>query len=85
VVSRLSRPALLATASFPCVDLSVAGHYKGLNGEHSSTFFAFTAILAKLRESKRQPPMVMLENVRGFLSSNGGADFEHGCQRLSRT
>jgi DNA (cytosine-5)-methyltransferase 1 len=83
VISRLRRPALLATASFPCVDLSVAGHYKGLNGEHSSTFFAFTAILAKLRELKRQPPIVMLENVRGFLSSNGGADFEQACQQLS--
>jgi DNA (cytosine-5)-methyltransferase 1 len=83
VVSRLKHPALLATASFPCIDLSVAGHYKGLNGEHSSTFFAFTAILAKLRESKRQPPLVMLENVRGFLSSNGGADFEQACQQLA--
>lgn len=83
IVSRLKRPALLATASFPCVDLSVAGHYKGLNGEHSSTFFAFMAILAKLRELKRQPPIVMLENVRGFLSSNGGADFAQACQQLS--
>ena len=63
VLSRLSGRAILATASFPCVDLSVAGHYRGLDGEHSSTFFAFTEILRRLGKSKRQPPILLLENV----------------------
>src|SRR5271165_3154608 len=29
-----ARPAL-ATASFPCIDMSLAGHYRGLDGDHS--------------------------------------------------
>ena len=31
----------LATASFPCNDLSMAGSRKGLNGKHSSAFWGF--------------------------------------------
>ncbi len=64
------RPAL-ATASFPCVDLSLAGHYRGLAGRESSTFFAFAAVLRAL--DVRRPPLVLLENVPGFLTSREGA------------
>lgn len=32
----------LATASFPCNDLSLAGMREGLNGEQSSAFWGFT-------------------------------------------
>ena len=35
----------LATASFPCNDLSLAGARKGLAGEHSSAFWGFIRIL----------------------------------------
>lgn len=64
---------LLATASFPCIDLSVAGKRNGLNGKHSSAFWGFVDILEKL--SDRRPPLVMLENVTGWITSNQGADF----------
>lgn len=37
VQERLQEEPFLATASFPCVDLSLAGHWRGLEGEHSST------------------------------------------------
>jgi len=63
----------LATASFPCNDLSLAGARKGLAGEHSSAFWGFISALKKL--GSRKPPMVLLENVTGFLTSKDGNDF----------
>jgi len=64
----------LATASFPCNDLSLAGARAGLEGNQSSAFWGFIRILREM--GKRKPPVVLLENVTGFLSSKGGADFE---------
>jgi DNA (cytosine-5)-methyltransferase 1 len=64
----------LATASFPCNDLSLAGARKGLAGKQSSAFWGFANILEKMGE--RRPPIVLLENVTGFLTSHGGADFK---------
>lgn len=63
----------LATASFPCNDLSLAGAREGLAGKQSSAFWGFTAALEAL--GPRRPPLVLLENVPGFLTSRGGADF----------
>lgn len=81
VVGRIpGRPALM-TASFPCVDLSLAGRYRGLDGKHSSTFFGFANVLEALDD--RRPPIVMLENVTGFLTSNGGRDFSAVALRLA--
>ena len=81
VVARIpGRPALM-TASFPCIDLSLAGHYKGLEGEHSCTFFGFANVLGAMKD--RRPPLVMLENVTGFLSSNKGQDFATIVRRLA--
>ncbi len=64
----------LATASFPCNDLSLAGGRAGLEGIQSSAFWGFIRILREMRQ--RKPPIVLLENVTGFLSSKEGADFE---------
>jgi len=64
----------LATASFPCNDLSLAGARAGLEGIQSSAFWGFVRILREMRQ--RKPPFVLLENVTGFLSSKDGADFE---------
>lgn len=66
--------AFLATASFPCVDLSLAGKRKGLDGEHSGTFHAFIKILQGLRAEGRKPLTVLLENVSGFLTAGDGKD-----------
>lgn len=81
VLERLSEPAMLATASFPCVDLSLAGAGKGFGGERSSTFFGFVKVLEELGE--RRPAFVLLENVAGFLTSRGGADFESAVRALA--
>lgn len=63
----------LATASFPCTDLSLAGRRAGLQGEQSSAFWGFVNILKGMND--RKPPLILLENVAGFLTSNNGKDF----------
>lgn len=72
----------IATASFPCNDLSLAGARRGLDGTHSGTFWAFTRILGEL--DKRIPPLVLLENVPGFLTSHGGKDFQAAIRALNQ-
>ena len=70
----------LATASFPCNDLSLAGARQGLAGKQSSAFWGFIRALEAL--GARRPPLVLLENVPGFLTSHGGADFTRALQAL---
>ena len=64
----------LATASFPCVDLSLAGQRKGLRGRESGLVLDFLRILSEM--GKRAPQTVMIENVPGFLTANGGDDWK---------
>jgi DNA (cytosine-5)-methyltransferase 1 len=73
----------LATASFPCNDLSLAGSRHGLAGAQSSAFWGFIDILKGMKRERRQPPMVLLENVAGFLSSNDGRDLEDAILALN--
>lgn len=63
----------LATASFPCNDLSLAGARAGLAGSQSSAGYGFVRILKEMKG--RRPPLVLLENVTGFLTSHDGSDF----------
>ena len=72
----------LATASFPCTDLSLAGARGGIHVRESSAFWGFTRTLEAMGE--RRPPLVLLENVTGFLTSHGGADFRVALQELNR-
>jgi DNA (cytosine-5)-methyltransferase 1 len=72
---------LLATASFPCIDLSLAGNLEGIDGRHSSAFWGFTQILGS---QVNKPKLVMLENVSGWLTSNNGQDFRIAIQELNR-
>src|SRR3990172_3764313 len=66
-------PSTLATCSFPCIDLSLAGNLAGINGEHSSAFWGFIEALRS--QGAAAPPLVLVENVLGWLSSNEGSDF----------
>jgi DNA (cytosine-5)-methyltransferase 1 len=59
----------LICGGFPCQDLSVAGRRAGLDGARSGLWFEFRRIVAELA-----PTWVLVENVPGLLSSNGGAD-----------
>jgi DNA (cytosine-5)-methyltransferase 1 len=70
----------IATASFPCTDLSLAGSRNGLGftgaprgsrGE-SSMFWEFARVIREM--GSRKPPVLLLENVIGFASSRGGRD-----------
>jgi DNA (cytosine-5)-methyltransferase 1 len=73
--------ALMATASFPCTDLSLAGARKGLNGSESGTLWSFLGIIEKMRS--RAPKLLLLENVPGFLSSHGGRDFRDAVGKMN--
>lgn len=73
----------LATASFPCNDLSLAGARHGLAGAQSSAFWGFIDILKAMKRERRLPPLVLLENVTGFLSSHDGHDFEDALLALN--
>lgn len=72
----------LATASFPCNDLSLAGSRNGLSGEHSSAFWGFIRIIEEMKD--RKPLMILIENVPGFLTSHNGNDFRKALLALNR-
>ena len=63
----------LATCSFPCIDLSLAGKREGIHGQHTGAFWGFHELLRC--QGSKSPPIVLLENVPGWLYSNGGDDF----------
>jgi DNA (cytosine-5)-methyltransferase 1 len=65
----------LAWASFPCQDLSLAGDYIGLKGQRSGTFWLFWRLMKALAEERREPSVIVLENVCGALTSHEGKDF----------
>jgi DNA (cytosine-5)-methyltransferase 1 len=60
----------LLCGGFPCQDLSVAGRRAGLSAARSGLFFEFVRLAGELR-----PRWLLLENVPGLFSSNGGRDF----------
>jgi len=74
---------LLATSSFPCIDLSLAGNLNGVvNGKHSSAIWGFLRILKQ--QGEHRPPIIMLENVPGWLTSNKGQDFRITIEALNQ-
>lgn len=72
----------LATASFPCIDLSLAGNRKGLAGAQSGMFWEFARVLEQMGSSSR-PKAVLLENVHGFATSHGGKDLRAALERMA--
>lgn len=71
----------LATASFPCTDLSLAGNRAGLAGTESGMFWEFARVIREM--GSRSPAGVLLENVPSFATSNGGADLEAAIRELN--
>jgi DNA (cytosine-5)-methyltransferase 1 len=79
----------IATASFPCTDLSLAGNRRGLGataaprGENggSSMFWEFARVLDEM--GSRRPTVVLLENVLGFASSHDGRDLRGAVMELN--
>ncbi len=81
VLSQIHQQPRLATASFPCTDMSLAGRRKGFSGGESSAFFGFAEVLKQL--GPRKPELVLLENVPGFLTAHDGADFRAALETLA--
>jgi DNA (cytosine-5)-methyltransferase 1 len=79
----LPQRAALAWASSPCQDVSLAGARAGLEGGRSSAFFGFWRLIEALDDEARAPPIVVLENVGGLLSSHGGSDFDAVCAAMA--
>ena len=71
----------IATASFPCTDLSIAGAMNGIHSGESSAFWGLVHLLRVMNE--RKPSLVLLENVPGFLMSHDGKDFESALLALN--
>lgn len=79
----------LATASFPCTDLSLAGSRRGIGSAAaprgvtggSSMFWEFARVLEEM--GQRRPKAVLLENVLGFATSHGGRDLREAVVRLN--
>ncbi len=72
----------IATASFPCTDLSLAGKRAGLKGEHSGMFWEFARVIGEM--GARKPKALLLENVPGFASSHEGKDLYDAIARLNQ-
>ncbi|MGC4774927.1 DNA cytosine methyltransferase [Micromonospora chalcea] len=71
----------LATSSFPCIDLSLAGNRRGLVGEQSGMFWEFAKIVKGMSP---RPRVILLENVHGFATSHKGEDLRAALACLSK-
>lgn len=63
---------------FPCQAFSVAGQRKGFEEARGTLFFEIARIA-----SAKQPRLMLLENVKGLLSHDGGNTFETMCVVLN--
>lgn len=71
--TRLPKADLWCAGS-PCQNVSIAGKRDGLYGERSGLFFTFVELIKSQKEEDK-PEWVLLENVKGLLSSGGGRDY----------
>ena len=81
VLARIPGRPFLATASFPCTDMSLAGKRRGLAGAQSGSLFGFLQVIEQLKD--RRPQALLLENVPGFLTSHDGEDFKTAVHELA--
>ena len=64
--------AHLSWASFPCQDLSLAGSIGGIHASRSGLVWEWLRVLDEMDE---KPNILLLENVVGLLSTNGGDNY----------
>jgi DNA (cytosine-5)-methyltransferase 1 len=64
--------AELSWASFPCQDLSLAGNLMGINNSRSGLVWQWIRVMD---EMATRPPVLVAENVVGFLSAAKGAHY----------
>ncbi len=68
-------------AGFPCQAFSYAGKQKGFADTRGTLFFEIERLL---RNARQKPSVLLLENVRGFLSHDKGRTFETVKARLEQ-
>jgi DNA (cytosine-5)-methyltransferase 1 len=66
-------------AGFPCQAFSYAGKQKGFGDTRGTLFFEVERLLSSL---KNKPKLLLLENVRGFTTHDGGRTFATVKSRL---
>ena len=67
----------LLTYSFPCQDLSIAGHQKGINKDtRSGLLLEVERLLLKAKENGTLPRYLLLENVKNLVGKKFIKDFE---------
>lgn len=64
--------AHLSWASFPCQDLSLAGSLGGIHAPRSGLVWEWLRVLDEIAH---KPKVLLLENVSGLLSTNGGENY----------
>lgn len=69
----------LLVGGFPCQSFSIAGKRRGFNDTRGTLFFD----IARILQSKR-PKLLLLENVKGLLSHDGGRTFAVIIQTLTK-
>ena len=75
----------LAWASFPCQDLSLAGSLQGMReGTRSGLYWEWMRVLDELAAAGRGAPILVAENVVGFLAAGGGAHFRAAYEAMRR-
>jgi DNA (cytosine-5)-methyltransferase 1 len=73
----------LAWASFPCQDLSLAGNLTGIRkGTRSGLFWEWLRVIDELAAVGRRPPLLVAENVVGFLVAHQGVHFRRAYAAL---
>ena len=81
-VSGKALPAVdLSWGSFPCQDLSLAGDIKGLYASRSGLFWQWLRVMDEMHV---RPPVVVAENVVGFVSAAGGKYYVAAHEELSK-
>jgi DNA (cytosine-5)-methyltransferase 1 len=74
----------LAWASFPCQDLSLAGNLGGIEtGTRSGLFWEWIRILQEMKDAKKLPPLLVAENVVGFVVADQGRHFRQAYEALT--
>ena len=67
----------LLTYSFPCQDLSIAGHQKGISEDtRSGLLLEVERLLLKAKENGTLPKYLLLENVKNLVGKKFIGDFE---------
>ena len=67
----------LLTYSFPCQDLSIAGHQKGISEDtRSGLLLEVERLLLKAKENGTLPKYLLLENVKNLVGKKFIKDFE---------